>query len=295
MKRKAMERVVACILFACALISVLAVVTMTAYMGILGTPAIFEVGWKEILFGTVWNPSGTDPQFGIFYVILSSLFGTMISILLGGPLGLLCAIYLSEVASGEWRKRLKSVVELLAGIPSVIYGLMGMMVICPAVYQIECFVFKNDSSHQFTGGANFLSAILVLTLMILPTLITMTETALASVPTNYRMASQALGATKIQTIFKVVVPSAKRGILSAIVLGVGRAIGETMAVISVAGNSIHFPAPFYSVRFLTTAIASEMAYSEGLHRQVLFTIGLVLFIFILLVNIGLHLMMKKDG
>lgn len=287
------EKGVAAIFIGCALISVIAVITITAYMILSGTPALHEVGLKEILFGTVWDPSSADPKFGILYIILTSIVGTMLAIILGVPIGLLSAIFLSEIASPRWRSILKSAVELLAGIPSVIYGLLGITIICPFIYEIELSIFANDPNHQFTGGANFISAVLVLTLMILPTLINMTETALKAVPMHYRTSSHALGATKMQTIFKVVVPSAINGIMSAVVLGVGRAIGETMAILSVAGNSINLPFPFNSVRFLTTAIASEMSYSEGLHRQVLFTIGLVLFVFIMVVNLLLSYILKK--
>ena len=204
MKRKTqsmIEKGAALIFMCCALLSIIAVVTITAYMIMSGTPALKEVGIKEILFGTVWSPSSADPQFGILYIILTSIIGTSLAVLLGVPIGLLSAIFLSEIATPKWRSILKSVVELLAGIPSVIYGLLGIMVICPMIYQVELFVFKNDPTHQFTGGANFISAVLVLTLMILPTLINMTETALKAVPMHYRTSSLALGATKIQTIF----------------------------------------------------------------------------------------------
>lgn len=287
------EKGAAAIFIACALLSVVAVVAITAYMLIAGTPALGKVGITDILFGTIWAPSSTDPQFGILYVILTSIIGTALAVLLGVPIGLLSAVFLSEIADSKWRRILKSAVELLAGIPSVIYGLLGIIIICPNIYQLELMIYKNDPSHQFTGGANFISAVLVLTLMILPTLINITETSLKSVPMHYRTSSLALGATKIQTIFKVVIPTAKNGIMSAIVLGVGRAIGETMAILSVAGNAINIPLPFASVRFLTTAIASEMSYSQGLHREVLFTIGLVLFVFIMIVNLILSRIMKQ--
>lgn len=293
--KNVIEKGAAIIFTICALLSILAVIMITAYMFISGTPALKEVGIKELLFGTVYSPTSAQPSFGILYVILTSLLGTMMSIIIGVPIGLFAAIFLSEIANPKLNKVLKSAVELLAGIPSVIYGLIGIMTICPVVYQIELFVFKNDPTHQFSGGANFISAVLVLTLMILPTLINMSETALQAIPQHYRMSSMALGASKIQTIFKVVIPSAKNGIMSAIVLGLGRAIGETMAIMSVSGNAINLPLPFNSVRFLTTAIASEMAYSSGLHRQVLFTIGLILFIFIMIVNIILNFIIKKGS
>lgn len=278
----------------CALLSILAVIAITAYMVIAGTPALGKVGVTDILFGTIWAPSSSNPQFGILYVILTSIIGTACAVLLGVPIGVLTAIFLAEFASEKWRRILKSAVELLAGIPSVIYGLLGIILICPLIYQWELKLYQNDPTHQFSGGANFLSAILVLTLMILPTLINMTETSLKQVPKHLRMSSMALGATKMQTIFKVVLPTAKNGIMSAVVLGLGRAIGETMAILAVAGNAIHLPLPFASVRFLTTAIASEMAYSEGLHREVLFTIGLVLFVFIMIVNVILSRMTRKE-
>ena len=191
------------------------------------------------------------------------------------------------------RKIVKSAIELLAGIPSVIYGLLGILIINPLMYKLELIIFANSSTHQFTGGANLISAILVLAIMILPTLINMTETSLKAVPDDYRKSSLALGASQIQTIFKVVLPAAKNGIMSAIVLGVGRAIGEAMAILLVAGNSVNAPFPFKSVRFLTTGIVSEMGYSSGTHRQVLFTIGLVLFIFILMINFVLTYILKR--
>ena len=191
------------------------------------------------------------------------------------------------------RNVVKSAVELLAGIPSVIYGLLGILIVNPLMYKLELFLFKDSTTHQFTGGSNLLSAIIVLAIMILPTLINITETSLKSVPDDYRKSSLALGASQMQTIFKVVLPAAKNGIMSAIVLGVGRAIGEAMAILLVAGNSVNTPLPFNSVRFLTTGIVSEMGYAAGTHRQVLFTIGLVLFIFILIINLVLTFILKR--
>ena len=190
-------------------------------------------------------------------------------------------------------KIVKAAIELLAGIPSVVYGLLGILIVCPFMYKIEMWIFEGSTTHQFTGGANLISAIIVLAIMILPTLINITETALNTVPDDYRKSSLALGASQIQTIFKVVLPSAKSGIVSAIVLGVGRAIGEAMAILLVAGNSVNAPLPFNSVRFLTTGIVSEMGYAAGTHRQVLFTIGLVLFVFIMAINLILTFIIKK--
>lgn len=287
------ERCAAIILGCCALVSILAVVSITAYMIISGTPALFEVGIKDILFNSVWDPTGVDPQFGILYVILTSIIGTGLAIIIGVPIGILTAVCLSELTSKKVKKVLKSAIELLAGIPSVVYGLLGLVIINPMMYELEKKIFANDSGHQFTGGANLISAVIVLTIMILPTLISITETSLESVPDDYRKSSLALGASQIQTIFKVTLPSARNGILSAVVLSVGRAIGEAMAILLVAGNSVNLPLPFSSVRFLTTAIVSEMSYSQGLHRQVLFTIGLVLFVFIMIINIILNRILRE--
>ena len=264
----------------CAIISVLAVVTITGYMIISGTPAIFKEGITGILFSTTWAPTAANPQYGIAYVILTSIVGVFLAICIGVPIGLFTAINLAEI-------------ELLAGIPSVVYGLLGILIVNPMMYKLELMIYHGSKTHQFTGGANLLSAIIVLAIMILPTLINISETALKAVPDDYRKSSLALGASKIQTIFKVVVPSAKSGIMSAIVLGVGRAIGEAMAILLVAGNAVSLPLPFNSVRFLTTAIVSEMGYASGTHRQVLFTIGLVLFIFIMIINLILTYVLKR--
>ena len=293
-KTKSMiEKTAAVIFTCCAVVSILAVISITAYMFTSGTPAIFKVGLTEILFGRVWDPTAVDPQYGIFYIILTSIVGVALALCIGVPIGILTAINLAEVANPKVRKIVKSAIELLAGIPSVIYGLLGILIINPLMYKLELIIFANSSTHQFTGGANLISAIFVLAIMILPTLINMTETSLKAVPDDYRKSSLALGASQIQTIFKVVLPAAKNGIMSAIVLGVGRAIGEAMAILLVAGNSVNAPFPFNSVRFLTTGIVSEMGYSSGTHRQVLFTIGLVLFIFILMINFVLTYILKR--
>ena len=279
----------------CAFTAILAVIAITAYMIISGTPALYKIGVKEILFGTVWAPSSTEPSFGILYIILTSIIGTMCAIIIGVPIGVMTAIFLSEIAEKKVVKIVKPAVELLAAIPSVIYGLLGILMINPLMYKLEQIVFKGSQTHQFTGGANLLSAILVLSIMILPTVINISESALRAVPKQYRASSLALGATKIQTIFKVVLPSAKSGIMTACVLGIGRAIGEAMAIVLVSGNSVNFPSIFNSVRFLTTGIVSEMSYANGLHREVLFTIGLVLFAFIMIINIALSTLLKKGA
>lgn len=287
------EKTAAIIFRGCAIMSIVAVVSITGYMLISGTPALFKEGFIDILFKTTWAPTASDPQYGILLIILTSIVGVILAILIGVPIGLLTAIHLAEMANKHVRKILKSAIELLAGIPSVVYGLLGILIINPMMYRLELLIYKGDTSHQFTGGANLLSAIIVLAIMILPTLINISETALKSVPDDLRKSSLALGASQIQTIFKVVLPAAKNGIMSAIVLGVGRAIGEAMAILLVAGNAVTFPFPFHSVRFLTTAIVSEMGYASGVHREVLFTIGLVLFVFIMIINLVLTFILKK--
>jgi len=282
--RQASEKAAALIVSVCAAFSIVAVVAITAYMIYSGTPALAKVGIGNILFKTEWVPS--QGKFGILYIILTSIVGTLLAVLIAIPVGLFTAAALSEMVTGTPKKIMKAAIELLAGIPSVVYGLLGILIINPQMYKLEKFFYHTSHSHQFTGGANLIAAIIVLVIMILPTLINVSETALETVPNHLRLSSYALGATKIQTIFKVVIPAAN-------VLGVGRAIGEAMAILLVAGNAVNLPAPFNSVRFLTTAIVSEMSYSSGVHRQVLFTIGLVLFIFIMIINIVLMKILKK--
>lgn len=282
----------------CAFFAVLAVFSITIYMFISGTPAIFEVGLKEIIFGTTWRPNAAVPQYGIFYVILTSIVGTFMAIVIGVPIGVMTAIFLAETAPKPLAGIVKPAVELLAGIPSVIYGLLGVLILNPLMYKLELIIFKDSPDHQFTGGSNLLSAVIVLAIMILPTVINVSESAIRAVPKDYKNASLALGATLTQTIFKVILPSAKSGIVTAIVLGVGRAIGEAMAISLVAGNGANFPLPFNSVRFLTTAVVSEMSYAADTHKRVLFTIGLILFLFIVIINLVLNKVMKggqKDG
>ena len=290
---KRIEGIAQAIFTICAFFAVLAVVSITLYMIVNGMPAIFQVGIKDILFSTVWKPTASEPSFGILYVILTSIVGTIMAIILGVPLGLFTAIFLAEVAPKKLAAIVKPAVELLAGFPSVIYGLLGLMILNPLMYQWEKALFRDSDTHQFTGGANLISAVLVLAIMILPTVINISESALKAVSPQLKASSLALGASHIQTIFKVMIPAAKSGIMTAIVLGVGRAIGEAMAISLVSGSSVNLPLPFNSVRFLTTAIVSEMGYASGLHRQVLFTIGLVLFVFIMLINITLNVILKK--
>ena len=287
MKKKAfIEKTAKSIFLTCAAVAIFAVCAITIYMLVKGTPALKEVGVSELLFGNIWEPTADNPSYGILYIILASLFGTGAAILIGVPIGLLTAVYISEMAGKKIAKIVRSSVELLAAIPSVIYGLIGMMVLNPLMFKLENIVFAGDSSHQFTGGANMLSAIIILAIMILPTVISVSTSSIKAVQDNLRAASLALGATKEQTIFKTVIPAAKSGILTGVVLGIGRALGEAMAINMVAGGAVNIPLPFNSVRTLTTQIVSEMSYAGGLHRKVLFTVGLVLYVFIMIVNLS---------
>ena len=285
MRRKAfIEKTANIIFLICAVIAIFAVCAITFYMFIKGTPALKQVGVADLLFGSVWQPAAENPSYGILYIILSSLVGTASAILIGVPIGLLTAVFLSEMAGKRLGSFVGGAVELLAAIPSVIYGLIGMMVLNPIMFSIENAIFEGDPDHQFTGGANMISAIIVLAIMILPTVISVSTSSMKAVPDHLRAASLSLGATKEQTIFKTVIPAAKSGILTGVVLGIGRALGEAMAINMVAGGAVNLPLPFNSVRTLTTQIVSEMGYAQGLHREVLFTVGLVLYIFIMIVN-----------
>lgn len=294
-KKEVVETLAQIIFTICASFAILAVVSITIYMIVGGTPAILQVGLKDILFSTEWKPTADSPQFGILYVILTSITGTILAVLIGVPISLFTAIFLAEVAPKRLTKVVKPAVELLAGIPSVVYGLLGIYLLNPLMYKLEMLVFTDSKTHQFTGGANLISAVLVLAIMILPTVINTSETALRAVPTHIKATSLALGATPIQSIFKAIIPAAKSGIITGVVLGIGRAIGEAMAISLVSGSSVNLPLPFNSVRFLTTAIVSEMGYAQGVHRQVLFTIGLVLFVFIMIINITLNRILKKGA
>ena len=289
------EAVARALLLICAVAAIFAVCAITFYMFAKGLPALGKVGVTELLFGTTWKPTAAEPQFGIAYIILSSVVGTAFSVLLGVPVGLMTAVFLTEVSAKRMAAVVQPAVELLAAIPSVIYGLVGMMVLNPAMYKLEKLIFAGSSTHQFTGGANVLSAVIVLAIMILPTVISVSASSLRAVPDAMRAASLALGASKMQTIFRVTIPAARSGILTGVVLGIGRALGEAMAINMVAGGSVNLPLPFNSVRFLTTQLVSEMSYAEGTHRQVLFTVGLVLYLFILAVNLVLLKLRKKGA
>ena len=279
----------------CAVVAIFAVCAITLYLFAKGLPALHKVGVGELLFGTVWKPTAAEPSFGIAYIILSSIVGTAASVLLGVPIGLLTAVFLTEVSGKTLAKAVQPAVELLAAIPSVIYGLLGMMLLNPLLYKLEKAVFAGSSTHQYTGGADLLAAVIVLAIMILPTVISVSASAIRAVPGSLRAASLALGASKMQTIRRVTVPAAKSGILTGVVLGIGRALGEAMAINMVAGGAVNLPLPFNSVRFLTTQLVSEMGYAEGTHRQVLFTVGLVLYLFIMIVNLVLQRLRREGG
>ena len=281
------------IFLATAVVAIVAVLSITVYMILKGTPALASVGVTDILFGTVWEPTAAEPHFGILYIILTSIVGTALAILIGVPVSILTAVFLAEVAPKKLAAIVQPAVELLATIPSVIYGLLGLMILTPWMYGLEKKIFAGSQNHQFTGGSNLISAVIVLAIMILPTVINISVSSIKAVPQQMKSASLALGATKIQTIFGVVLPAAKSGIMTAIVLGIGRALGEAMAISLVSGSAVNIPLPFNSVRFLTTAIVSDMSYSQGTHRQVLFTIGLVLFVFIMVINLILTRLIKK--
>ena len=279
------EKTMQGVFFTFGMITIIAVVTISAYLIMNGLPAIREIGLLEFLFGQVWRSTGTEPAFGILPFIFTSIYGTIGAILIGVPIGLMTAIFLAKIANSRLAAVVNTAVELLAGIPSVVYGFVGMIVLVPFVQR----------TFGLASGANSLSAILVLSVMILPSIISVSRTALVAVPREYEEASLALGATKMETIFKVSVPAARNGITAGVVLGVGRAIGEAMAVMMVAGNVSNMPGLFRPVTFLTTAITRELSYASGLQRQALFSIGLVLFCFIMIINLVLNFALKRRG
>lgn len=285
-KNRVFENVVHGIFLLLGLITVGCVLLITVYLIISGIPAIKEIGLVKFLFGKEWASTAAEPKFGILPFILTSVYGTAGAILIGVPVGFFTAVFLSKVSGKKVRSAMETAVSLLAGIPSVVYGLVGMLVLVPAVRSI----------FHVPDGASLLAAIIVLAIMILPSIIKVSVTALDAVPKEYEDASLALGASPVETFFRVSVPAAKSGIAAAVVLGVGRAIGEAMAVMMVAGNVANMPSLFQSVRFLTTAVASEMSYSSpgSLLRNALFSIALVLFLFIMLLNAALNFFLKRD-
>lgn len=285
-KNRLLENIIHGVFLILGLITVGCVLLISVYLILSGIPAIKEIGLIDFLFGKEWASSADDPKYGILPFILTSIYGTAGAILIGVPIGFFAAVYLSKVANKKVRAVVESAVNLLAGIPSVVYGLVGMLVLVPAIREL----------FNIPDGASLLAAIIVLAVMILPSIIKVSITALDAVPKEYEDASLALGATPTETFFKVSVPAAKSGIAAAVVLGVGRAIGEAMAVMMVAGNVANMPSLFQSVRFLTTAVASEMSYASygSLQREALFSIALVLFLFIMLINATLNFFLKRS-
>ena len=279
-----MENLIHAIFLLLGLVTVGCVLLITVYLVISGIPAIREIGLFQFLLGDTWESTAAVPSFGILPFILTSVYGTAGAILFGVPVGFFTAVYLAKLAPAKVKSVVESAVSLLAGIPSVVYGLVGMLVLVPGIRRL----------FHVPDGASLLSAIVVLSVMILPSIIKVSVTALEAVPQEYEDASLALGATPVETWFRVSAPAAKSGIAAAVVLGVGRAIGEAMAVMMVAGNAPNMPSLFESVRFLTTAVASEMSYASGLQRQALFSIALVLFLFIMLINAALNFFLKRD-
>ncbi len=283
-KNKFIERAIHGVFLILGLLTVGCVLLITVYLVISGIPAITEIGIFDFLFGKKWASTADEASYGILPFILTSVYGTAGAILIGVPIGFFTAVYLSKIANPKIKAFMEGAVSLLAGIPSVVYGLVGMLVLVPSVREI----------FEIPDGASLFSAIIVLAIMILPSIIKVSMTALEAVPKEYEDASLALGATPVETYFRVSVPAAKSGIAAAVVLGVGRAIGEAMAVMMVSGNVPNMPSLFQSVRFLTTAVASEMSYSSGLQQQALFSIALVLFLFIMLINATLNFFLKRE-
>ncbi len=286
MKNKArlFESIIHGIFLVLGLVTVGCVLLITVYLVISGIPAIREIGLGRFLFGRVWASTAAQPQYGILPFILTSVYGTAGAMLIGVPVGFLTAVYLAKLAPRRIKTVLSAAISLLAGIPSVVYGLVGMLILVPGIRKV----------FSVPDGASLLAAMIVLAVMILPSIVKVSMTALEAVPREYEDASLALGATPVETYFRVSVPAAKSGIAAAVVLGVGRAIGEAMAVMMVSGNVPNMPKLFESVRFLTTAVASEMSYSSGLQRQALFSIALVLFLFIMLINALLNFFLKRS-
>ena len=282
-KKQTMEDVVHGVFLFLGLITVGCVLLITVYLVLSGLPAISKIGLGKFLFGREWASAAAEAKFGILPFILTSVYGTCVAILIGVPVGFLTAVFLSKMAPKKLRTVMESAVSLLAGIPSVVYGLVGMLVLVPGIRKL----------FHVPDGASLLAAIIVLAIMILPSIIKVSVNALDAVPKEYEDASLALGATPVETWFRVSAPAAKSGIAAAVVLGVGRAIGEAMAVMMVSGNAPNMPSLFESVRFLTTAVASEMSYASGLQRQALFSIALVLYVFIMLINAALNFFLKR--
>lgn len=282
-KVNAVEKAVKFLFTVCGFLVIGFVLIITIFLIANGLPAIKKVGFADFFFNSKWASTASPASYGILAFILSSVYGTLGAVIIGVPISILCAVFIAKAAPPKVAKSTGSAVDLLSGIPSVVYGLLGMIIIVPLVRVL----------FNLPDGANLFSAIIVLAVMILPSVISVSVTAIRAVPKEYEEASLALGATKTETVFKVTLPAAKSGIVTAVVLGIGRAIGEAMAVMMVAGNVANMPGLFKSVRFLTTAVASEMSYSSGLQRQALFSIALVLFIFIMAINLILNVTVKR--
>lgn len=285
-RKRLMENAIHGIFLILGLITVGCVLLITVYLVISGIPAIRKIGVLNFIFGKKWASTAAQPQYGIFPFILTSIYGTAGAIVVGVPIGFMTAVYLAKIAPLKIKTVIETAVSLLAGIPSVVYGLVGMMVLVPGIRIV----------FHIPDGASLFAAIIVLAIMILPSIIKVSLTALEAVPKEYEDASLALGATPVETTFRVSVPAAKSGIAAAVVLGVGRAVGEAMAIMMVAGNAPNMPEIFQSVRFLTTAVASEMSYAAdgSLQKQALFSIALVLFLFIMLINAVLNFFLKHS-
>ena len=284
-RHKNIESIVQFIFLILGLVTIASVLMITVYLIIARIPAIRQIRLIDFLFGKEWASTAAEPKYGILPFILTSIYGTAGAMVIGVPIGFMTAVFTAKVAPPRVRMIIEEAVSLLAGIPSVVYGLVGMLILVPGLREL----------FDIPDGASLLAAIIVLAIMTLPSIINVSITALEAVPKEYEEASLALGATETETFFRVSVPAAKSGIAAAVVLGVGRAIGEAMAVMMVSGNAPNMPdSLFQSVRFLTTAVASEMSYSSGLQRQALFSIALVLFLFIMLINALLNFLMKHD-
>ena len=283
MNKKLLEKAIHGVFLLLGLVTVGCVLLVSVYLIAAGLPAIRKIGLTDFLFGRTWASTATEPSYGILPFILTSVYGTAGAIVLGVPVGFLTAVYIAKLAPPRVRGLMQAAVSMLAGIPSVVYGLVGMLVLVPGIRRL----------FHVPDGASLLAAIIVLAVMILPSIVKVSVTALEAVPKEYEDASLALGATPVETYFRVSVPAARSGIAAAVVLGVGRAIGEAMAVMMVSGNAPNMPGLFESVRFLTTAVASEMSYSSGLQQQALFSIALVLFLFIMLINAALNFFLKR--
>ena len=286
------EKLMQGVFFIAACTSVLAVALICVFLFINGVPAMKEIGFAKFLTGTVWRPN--NDIYGIFPMIMGSIYVTAGAILIGVPIGILTSVFMAKYCPKQIYPVLKGATELLAGIPSVIYGFFGLVVMVPAIREFGKTLRQAGILHKGGDGNSILTASLLLGMMILPTIIGVTESNIRAVPSQYYEGSLALGATHEQSIFKVVLPAAKSGVIAGVVLGIGRAIGETMAVIMIAGNQARLPESiFEGVRTMTANIVLEMGYASGLHREALIATGVVLFVFILIINFSVALLNRR--